>query len=209
MDYAAVIKAAIKYAVSEGSLEFANSHSKGSINKTIENAMFATFLQGIMRDSNPGEINHFAEVIDIDGDGCISKEDLETFVRRTLQLSDSHQRSLTEPRALNVYAIEPLDEKDFNRAIFEIRKVMDRKRMGNLEFFKKLDANDDGFLSIEEFCANIDKVVVFPQKVKEALFAAMDKLKIGMIDYKTFLKTMQKSLIVPEAVNIKFLIPNS
>ena len=50
-----------------------------------------------------------------------------------------------------------------------------------------MDENKDGFITIDEFKKNIDEIEVFEEKVKDELFAYMDKAKIGMINYQIFL----------------------
>ena len=53
-----------------------------------------------------------------------------------------------------------------------------------------LDQDKDGFLTIQEFSDNIEKVLSLSQFIKDGVFAYMDKLHIGMIDYTFFMKFM-------------------
>lgn len=46
-----------------------------------------------------------------------------------------------------------------------------------------LDESEDGFVTANEFMINLDKIVIFSQVIKEALFSYFDSQKIGMIDY--------------------------
>jgi Ca2+-binding EF-hand superfamily protein len=68
----------------------------------------------------------------------------------------------------------------------ELRQTLHLKRVSFYDMFNQLDQNKDGFITIEEF-DKIDKWVKFEQAVKDGLFAFIDKGKIGMIDYATFL----------------------
>ena len=56
-----------------------------------------------------------------------------------------------------------------------------------------MDENNDGFITINEFKKNIDSIFILDESIKDGLFAFMDKGKIGMINYKTFLDTMKMS----------------
>ncbi len=46
-----------------------------------------------------------------------------------------------------------------------------------------MDVNQDGFLSIDEFCEGVDKYLKLSDEAKRGFFAYMDKIKIGMIDH--------------------------
>lgn len=59
------------------------------------------------------------------------------------------------------------------------------------ELFKLLDQNQDGFITINEWQTNLDKVKKMSQNAKNGLFAYMDKQKIGMIDYQSFLTVLE------------------
>jgi hypothetical protein len=51
------------------------------------------------------------------------------------------------------------------------------------DFWNLLDSDKDGFLSYEEFCLNIDKIIEFSQPVKDGIFAYIDKTHVGLIDF--------------------------
>ena len=56
--------------------------------------------------------------------------------------------------------------------------------------FTKFDENKDGFLSFGEFTSGIDSVMTLSTPIKEKLFALMDKNKIGLVDYDSFLEVI-------------------
>ena len=64
-----------------------------------------------------------------------------------------------------------------------------------------MDTNQDGFVTIDEFCKGLDEILPLPQHVKEGFFAYIDRLKIGVIDYHNFLKVMGRNINVKEIVN--------
>lgn len=108
----------------------------------------------------------------------------------------SARPSLQDP---NLFPKEPLDEAKADIVIRDLRQALFLKKVSFFEFFKILDSNKDGFITIEEFCLGLDKVIKFSQMIKEGFFSFMDKQKIGMIDYKTFLLTMNKSIFQKQA----------
>lgn len=57
-----------------------------------------------------------------------------------------------------------------------------------------IDVNEVGFITINDFSAGIDKVMKLSEPAKDGLFAYMDKLKIGMINYPDFLKVLKRSV---------------
>ena len=61
------------------------------------------------------------------------------------------------------------------------------------EAFNRFDQNQDGLLSFSEFSSGLDKIISFSLPVKEKFFSFMDKKKIGLVDYDTFLSVIQAS----------------
>ena len=60
---------------------------------------------------------------------------------------------------------------------------------------KKIDINDVGFITINDFSQGLDKVVKLSQPAKDGLFAYLDKLKIGMVDHSDVLKLLKRTVI--------------
>lgn len=173
----------------------------------VKSHTFANFLGTILHRPNINELMQYASSIDIDRDGFISKDDLETFMRQTLaQSNGGHINIVTEPLTTHYSIVETLSDADVNRYISDLRRVLSRKRITNQEFFRKLDTNEDGFLTMDEFCKNLEYIFPLPQKVKEGLFVAMDKLKIRMIDFNTLLKTMERNILIDEVVRLSAYI---
>lgn len=78
-----------------------------------------------------------------------------------------------------------------------------------------LDADNDGFITIDEFSESIEKVgVIFfcavcdlyslekllklSKPSKDGFFAYMDRQHIGMVDFNSFLRVMRKSVITKD-----------
>lgn len=135
-------------------------------------------------------------MMDIDGDGIVSIDDIQTFMSRHKYIGSSEvqeewgARNPLETQASlrhkTLYPQQALSEKQMEEVLRELRQTLHLKRVSFYDMFNQLDQNKDGFITIEEF-DKIDKWVKFEQSVKDGLFAFIDKGKIGMIDYATFL----------------------
>ena len=164
------------------------------------------------------EVCHYIEKADIDKDGFIDSEDFSIFLQRykyfkskrpltSQPLSQSQKLGNFSQKTLKFSEIspglfpkEPLDESKADIVIRDLRQALFFKKISFFDFFKILDFNKDGFITIEEFCQGMEKVIKFSQPIKEGFFSYMDKQKIGMIDYKAFLMTMNKSIFTKQAV---------
>ena len=74
----------------------------------------------------------------------------------------------------------------------ELRKCFKENNLSFYDAFQFLDLNKDGFLTIDEYSKQLDKISKFSNETKNGLFAYMDNLKIGMIDYSRFLNVVKK-----------------
>ena len=73
------------------------------------------------------------------------------------------------------------------------------KRLSFKSFFELLDINNNKLLSFEEFTSErFNRIVSLSPKVKEELFALMDKNNIGMVDYESFLEVLQITAVTKE-----------
>lgn len=199
-----------------------NKSDTSLISKVSSEILSAYIHRHIFPTSFYNEVCYYLEKADIDQDGFIDNEDLDIFLQRhkylnkrpmtsnpsqkTNKFEGSHsQRGLNFGDTLpGLYPKEPLDEGKADIVIRDLRQALFFKKISFFDFFKILDANKDGFITIEEFCNGMDKVIKFSQPIKEGFFSFMDKQKIGMIDYKAFLLTMNKSIFTKQAVIIFF-----
>lgn len=176
---------------------------KNSANKATK-TLFSLFLKMIiLKTEDQGECDRLTERVDIDQDGYISKEDLDTFIKRSnLHTKGSKLNRASSQEELTLFPTKPLSEQDVEKLLRELRRIMDRRRINNYELFAKMDSNEDGFMTVDEFCAGLEKVIPIPRAITEGFFAYIDKFKIGMIDISMFLKVMRKSIYVKEVVTI-------
>lgn len=121
-------------------------------------------------------IRKHTDRLDVDCNGEISAHDIETYLRRL------------DTQALANAKDIPRDHLE--QLVRDIKEQTYKKRMSFHNLFKLLDANQDGFISRDEW-GNIDKVLQLEPHVKEALFNHMDRAGLSMIDYKVFLEMLE------------------
>ena len=170
----------------------------------ISVTLFALFLKKrIVPHSSISDLTVVSECIDIDKDGFIGKEDLETFLKRSYLYRSDNQlaKTMRNNEKLPLYPTKALSEEDVNNLLRELRREMMMKRVSNYELFQRMDTNHDGFISIDEFCNELDKILPIPQEIKEGFFAYIDKNKIGVIDYNSLLLVLKKSFVTSTMVS--------
>jgi Ca2+-binding EF-hand superfamily protein len=83
-----------------------------------------------------------------------------------------------------LYPIINLTDKKLDQLIKLIKKNLYHFNMKLQDFFKVLDSNNDGFVTINEFSKGLDKFITLSMSAKEGLFNYLDNLNIGMFDYE-------------------------
>ena len=99
---------------------------------------------------------------------------------------------------IKLFPDKELPEHKIDIIIRDLRIILQQKNISYLELFKKLDKNQDGFISFDEFEENIESVMRLSQPVKEGIFSYLDRLKVGMVDFNTFKELMNKTLFIQE-----------
>ncbi len=145
--------------------------------------------------------------IDIDNDGYIDYYDLEIFLKRYKYIEPLKQRPSTQIKSRDSFVRNeersfvksqslfpkiPLSEGKFDEIISNLKKVIIERKITYFEVFQRLDSNEDGFLTINEFIEGIDRFLRLSLIMKEGLFAYFDSLRIGMVDYPQFLAGLKK-----------------
>lgn len=178
-----------------------SSPSKFGTSNKVSTTLFSLFLKNNVFDQGDNfESNQVAERIDIDKDGYITKEDLETFISRRNLYSKVQKLQNELQGKVKLFPTEPLNEKDMENVLRELRGILDLRRMTNHELFGVLDSNEDGFITIDEFGEELEKIIPLPKTIIEGFFAYIDRNKVGIIDLESFLKVMKKSIYVREKV---------
>ena len=111
--------------------------------------------------------------LDVDKNGEISVEDIESFKHGRVQI-DSQKMSHEQIEAL----------------IKQLKEKCNTKRISLHELFKMLDVKKNGFVTPTEW-DRIDKILPLTSNVKKTLFEYIDAQKLSMIDYRAFLDAME------------------
>lgn len=154
-------------------------------------------------------IKDFCERVDIDKDGMVDFHDLSTFLSRhhfietvTKRLIETVKTSygfdlggrLKSSSEINLFPTQPLDEAKVGPILRDLRNSLIARNISYHEFFSKLDSNKDGLITFNEFEDGMKTISTFSAEVLKGLFAFFDRQKIGMIDFKTFLRYVKKTL---------------
>lgn len=183
--------------------------------RKVSISYFAKFLKSkVAKKKDIDELNRYAELIDIDGDGYISIHDLnsclgnlknETFYQNNGSTLVGTFKTILSERE-KFFPKDPLPHEKALEVVAKIKEALKTRGISYRALFQKLDANDDEFLTFTEFSENIEPIVKLSPIVKERLFALMDVNKIGMVDYKNFLDilTLTPVTIRPKRIEDNF-----
>lgn len=148
------------------------------VNLPLNLVVLASELQSrYFPEESEHTVRKHLERLDVDANGEISVQDIETYLRQL------------DSNSLGATASE-IPKDSLEKLIQDIKEQTYRKRISFHNLFKMLDANQDGFISRDEF-GNIDKILQLQPHVKEALFRYMDRAGLSMIDYKVFLELLE------------------
>lgn len=163
--------------------------------------VFAEFMKSkIDKKRAHGELQQYAHFMDIDKDGFVSEIDLQTCLNNLN--SNAFFKNGGEALAQSGFSSqkkffpttkETLNEERAREVAKQIRDALIDKKIAYREAFNRFDSNADGFLSLSEFSAGIDKILTLSVPIKEKLFALMDKNEIGLVDYPSFLEVINLS----------------
>jgi hypothetical protein len=170
---------------------------------------FADFLFKLCKNTliSRKSCKKFSEKIDIDHDGEIDDVDLQTFLTRYGYIDQADNIALktgtirSYPTNTELFPKEPLSEEKIESILRDLRQALSNKKISFYDFIKMIDVNDVGFITVNDFSAGLDKVIKLSQPAKDGLFAYIDKLKIGMIDYADFLKILKRSVVDKKVVS--------
>jgi Ca2+-binding EF-hand superfamily protein len=135
--------------------------------ETVSVDRFITFLsQKVVKKIDPDHLRVIADRIDMNGDGKIDLEDLET----SLKLKSYAGFTSKTP-----YPTKPLPPDSGRAVVRAVRNAMVAKRLNYYDAFRQFDSNGNGMLSYKELCDGLDTVIQLSQDAKDGLFSIMDK----------------------------------
>jgi len=186
-------------------------NKEASNDKAIKVDEFGEFLYSICKNliQNKEICISFAKKIDINRDGNIDETDLNTFLNRNEYISEAEKEGIktnlfqSNPTNQEVFPKIPLSEEKMVSVLRDLRQALDNKGISYYDFVRRLDVNEVGFITVSDFCKELDKIIKFSQPTKDGLFAYIDKRKIGMIDYDEIINILKKSVVSAQAVSHK------
>jgi len=163
---------------------------------------FAQFLKDkIEKGKDLANLESYARLMDIDKDGRITPEDLQTCLCNidSDQFFKNGGQNLkqTQFNAENKYFTIPVKKLGIDRSdpkILEIRKQLAAalKEQGKtlVKIFGDFDSDGDGMLNFGEFSQGIRSIMSVNQPTLEKIFNLMDENKIGMVDFEKFYRSL-------------------
>ena len=129
---------------------------------------------------------------DLDSDGLISFEDLKGIIERYINTSFFKYENSEKGQNVNLYASDVLTDSQFKLIVHEIKKNLKKKNVTEVGLFKKLDQDNDGFISNYEFNKNISDYCELSPAMKDKIFNYLDFYHNGLVDLETFQKRFKE-----------------
>ena len=169
--------------------------------KRVSVEEFAAFLtEKLLKGNFPKSlVESVVNMIDIDRDGYIGEHDLLIYLERhryfgsdTKTVFEKSTRSKSLGQLIDVYPKEPLSEDRVLLMLRELHIAMEKKKLTYADVIRVLDPSKTGTVNLTEFHAGLDKIVKFSMPSKEGLFAYLDNLKIGLLNYESILRFLKR-----------------
>ena len=144
--------------------------------------------------------------LDIDSDGLISYEDLKSVLKRyTLTSYFKYDNDSGNPN-VNLFSKETISEEKLKNIIKKLQHYMKTKNITETGLFKKLDKNEDGFISNVDFNEEINDIIQLSSSIKDQFFNYLDFYHIGMVDLATFISRLNN---MNNNAELNFLVQNN
>ena len=187
-------------------LKQANGDQPQESTKKVPLSDFAEFVsKRVFKGQAQRElVDQLIERVDVDRDGFIGEFDIETFIARYGYLESKETLKKTVfggfKGTSELFPKNSLSEEKVEVVLRDLRMALNNKHMSIYDFIRTLDLNENGFITIDEFSKGLDKVIKLSQPAKDGLFAYLDKMKIGMVDYPTIQNLLKRTAIDKKAV---------
>ena len=144
--------------------------------------------------------------LDIDSDGLISFDDLKSVLKRfNLTSYFKYDNNSCNPNII-LFSKETLPEEKIKSIIKKLYSYMKMKNISETGLFKKLDKNEDGFISNVEFNEEINDIIQLSPAIKDQFFNFLDFYHLGMVDLATFISRLSN---VENGKELNFLVENN
>lgn len=130
-------------------------------------------------------LSEVAAKLDINRDGFISEDDLNAV------LANQNRMTL---KSTPIFPTAPIETERARSVIKEVRNALVARRINYRDAFNLFDVSQKGLLTSSDFISGLSKIIDLSQPVKEGLFAIMDKQKIGLVDFNSFIAVLKDGL---------------
>ena len=128
--------------------------------------------------------------LDIDADGVISFEDLNSVLKRFNITSYFKYTNNSTKADINIFSEETMEENKYQNIIKKLNIIKKMKSITDIGLFKIFDVDNDGFISSVDFNQAIDDLIVISPALKDQFFNYLDFYHNGLVDCETFMKRM-------------------
>ena len=174
-----------------------------NVHKPLTPEQLSKFLLQNYKENIPEKI---ILKLDIDSDGLISFSDLKSVLKRYNLTSYFKYDNNSKTPNINLFSKETLPQDKINSIIKKLYVYMKTKNISETGLFKKLDKNEDGFISNVEFNEEINDIIQMSPAIKDQFFNFLDFYHIGMVDLATFVSRLSNN---DNNTDLNFLAENN
>lgn len=158
--------------------------------------------ENLFKKTNLTKILEFVNEMDLNSDSMICEVDILNFLKKyhhfnqqfypslsfnltrtAYSVRNYKQKGTITLNSKALYPVTPFSHEKIDKILIQLRNKLDVLKITFQDFWNLLDTDRDGFLSYDEFCVNIDKIIEFSQSAKDGIFAYIDKTHVGLIDF--------------------------
>ena len=150
--------------------------------KVIEINEMLSFLRIYINDLTRNTICK----LDLDQDGKISFDDLKGILERHLKTS--------------FFKYE--NNEKFKVIVKDIKMALKNQNLTDVGLFKRIDSNNNGFITNPEFNKTIDSIIKIAPSIKDQFFNTLDVRKLGMVDIETFLAVFKEFSTTEKVIKV-------
>ena len=168
---------------------------------------FAEFMKHkVEKRKEYADLFHFSCLIDVDKDGFVGEQDLNTCLTNLNSMSffENNSMALTSAQFNSEHKFYPTKEKlnisdgKVVSVVNQIRKALMSKKLSYMKLFKQCDTAGVNMVNLGQFITGVSNIVHIATPLLEKIFNIMDSNKIGMVDFAKFeqvLKAMAPSQV--------------
>ena len=166
--------------------------------KVIEINEMLSFLRIYINDLTRNTICK----LDLDQDGKISFDDLKGILERHLKTSFFKYENNDEKLEVKVNPGEVLENEKFKVIVKDIKMALKNQNLTDVGLFKRIDSNNNGFITNPEFNKTIDSIIKIAPSIKDQFFNTLDVRKLGMVDIETFLAVFKEFSTTEKVIKV-------